>query len=314
MVRALLHNPKEIEMKKYVFYILIGLLCPAVMGIYYVSGIGCINAIGLEMVIGISSSVVAILAIKEHRGTGKPIGHWLSVLIPLISVPFIPAAMISHSGFEVFLARGMVPLATMEGFAIVQLVLGVLMFRGLIFKRGTEKLMMPAIGFAIMSSVLRIRSLFINPDRILRKIGLQKGQTILDYGCGVGVFTIPAAQIVGDDSMVHALDINSLCIKAVEKEIRKRGISNVKTILSDRDTELPDECVDIVLVYDVLQMITDRGRLMKELHRVLKPDGRLCATAEHLDVNEFLEVITQGNSFTLIDRKRSVFRFRRESL
>ena len=298
-------------MKKYFIYILLGLLCPAVMGIYYVSGIGCINAIGLETVIGILSSVSALLALKEYRGTGKPIGHWLSALIPLIAIPLIPSAMISHSGFEAFLARGRAPFATMEGLAIAQLVLGVLMFRGLIFKRGTERLMMPVIGFVIMRTVLRIRSAFINPARILREIGLQEGQTMLDYGCGVGVFTIPASEIVGDDGVVHALDINPLCIKAVEKEIGKRALANVKTILSDRETGLPDESVDVVLVYDVLQMITDRGRLMEEFHRVLKPDGRLCATAEHLHVSEFLDVITKENLFTLVDQKEKAFRFRR---
>jgi precorrin-6B methylase 2 len=301
-------------MKKYLFYILLGLLCPAVMGIYYVSGIGCINAIGLETVIGILSSGAALPALKEYGGTRKPIGHWLSALIPLIAIPLIPVAMISHSGFEAFLARGMAPFVTMEGFAIAQLVLGVLMFRGLIFKRGEGRLMMPAIGFVIMSSVLRIRAKFINPARILREIGLQKGQTMLDYGCGVGVFTMPAAQIVGDDGVVYALDVHPLCIKATEKEAGKRGLANVKTILSGRETGLPDESVDVVFLYDVLQFITDRDRLMEEFHRVLKPDGRLCATAEHLDVNEFLDAITRGNLFTLVDQKEPVFRFRRESL
>ena len=174
--------------------------------------------------------------------------------------------------------------------------------------------MMPAIGFVIMSSVLRIRAKFINPERILREIGLQKGQTMLDYGCGVGVFTIPAAQIVGDDGAVYALDVHPLCIKATEKEAGKRGMTNVKTILSGRDTGLPDESVDVVFLYDVLQFITDRGSLMEEFHRVLNPDGRLCATAEHLDVDEFLDVITKGNLFTLVDRKGPVFRFRGESL
>ncbi len=299
------------DKQKYVFYILFGLLCPAVMGIYYVSGIGCINAIGLEMVIGILSSGAALLALKEYGGTRKPIGHWLSALIPLIAIPLIPVAMISHSGLEAFLARGRVPFATMEGFAIAQLVLGVLMFRGLIFKRGEGRLMMPAIGFVIMSSVLRIRSAFINPARILREIGLQKGQTMLDYGCGIGMFAIPAAKIVGNDGVIHALDIHPLCIRTIEKEIRKRGIANVTTILSSRDTRLPDESVDVVLVYDVLQMITDRGRLMEEFHRVLKPDGRLCATAEHLEVSEFLDVMTKGNLFTLVEQKRKVFRFER---
>ncbi len=298
-------------MKKIFFYILLSLLCPAVMGVYYVGSIGCINAIGLEMAIGILSSGAAILALKEYGGTGKPIGHWLSALIPLIALPLIPVAMISHSGFEAFLARGRAPFVTMEGFAIAQLVVGVLMFRGLIFKRGTERLMMPAIGFVIMRTVLRIRSAFINPSRILREIGLQKGQTMLDYGCGVGVFAIPAAKIVGDDGVVYALDIHPLCIRVIEKEIGKRGLANVKTILSDRETGLPDESVDVVLVYDVLQMITDRGRLMEELHRVLKPGGSLWATAEHLDVNEFLDIITQGNLFTLVDQKGKVFRFRR---
>ena len=302
---------KEMNKQKYFFYVLLGLSCPAVMGIYYVSGIGCINAIGLEMAIGILSSGAALLARKEYGGTGKPIGHWLSALIPLIALPLIPVAMISHSGFEAFLARGRAPFVTMEGFAIAQLVVGVLMFRGLIFKRGTERLMMPAIGFVIMRTVLRIRSAFINPSRILREIGLQKGQTMLDYGCGVGVFTIPASKIVGDDGVVYALDIHPLCIRVIEKEIGKRGLANVKTILSDRETGLPDESVDVVLVYDVLQMITDRGRLMEELHRVLKPGGSLWATAEHLDVNEFLDIITQGNLFTLVDQKGKVFRFRR---
>jgi hypothetical protein len=249
---------KEIEMKRCFSYILLGLLCPAVMGIYYVSGIGCINATGLETVIGILSSVSALLALKEYGGTGKPIGHWLSALIPLISIPFIPVAMISHSGFEAFLARGRVPFVTMEGFAIAQLVLGVLMFRGLIFKRGEGRLMMPAIGFVIMSSVLRIRGKFVNPDRILREIGLQKGQTMLDYGCGVGVFAIPAARIVGNDGVVYALDIHPLCTRMVEKEIGKRGMANVKTILSGRDTGLPDESVDVVFLYE--RWLIKRGR------------------------------------------------------
>ena len=102
-----------------------------------------------------------------------------------------------------------------------------------------------------------------------------------------------------------------MCIRVIEKEIGKRGIANVKTILSGRDTGLPNESADIVLLYDVLQFITDRGSLMEEFHRVLKPGGSLCATAEHLDVSEFLDVITRENLFTLVDQKGKVFRFRR---
>ena len=186
------------------------------------------------------------------------------------------------------------------------------MFRGLIFKRGTDKQKMPRAGFAIMKTVLTLRSLFKKPERILREMGIQKGQTVLDYGCGIGSFSIPAAKMVGNDGIVYALDIHPLAIKAVEKKIKKKRITNVKTILSARETGLPDESVDVVLLYDVLQMISDKEKLLEELHRVLKPDGILFATAEHLDPNEFMNIFSKTNLFTLIEQRGEVFRFKRD--
>jgi len=89
----------------------------------------------------------------------------------------------------------------------------------LIFKRGTDKQKMPRIGFAIMKTVLTLRSLFKKPERILHEMGLREGQTVLDYGCGIGSFSILAAKMVGDDSVVYALDIHPRAIRAVENEI-----------------------------------------------------------------------------------------------
>jgi len=171
---------------------------------------------------------------------------------------------------------------------------------------------MPRAGFAIMKTVLTLRSLFKKPERILREMGIQKGQTVLDYGCGIGSFSIPAAKMVGNDGIVYALDIHPLAIKAVEKKIKKKRITNVKTILSARETGLPDESVDVVLLYDVLQMISDKEKLLEELHRVLKPDGILFATAEHLDPNEFMNIFSKTNLFTLIEQRGEVFRFKRD--
>ncbi len=198
-----------------------------------------------------------------------------------------------------------------EGIAVAQFIVAILMFRGLIFKRGTDKQKMPRIGFAIMKTVLTLRSLFKKPERTLREMGLQKGQTVLDYGCGIGSFSIPAAKLVGDDGVVYALDIHPLAIRAVEKEIKKKRISNVKTILSARETGLPDESVDVVLLYDVFQMISDKAKLLEELHRVLKSGGPLFATAEHLDPNEFMNIFAKENSFTLVEQRGEVFRFKK---
>ena len=52
-----------------------------------------------------------------------------------------------------------------------------------------------------------IRHLFINPVRLLEKMGVKEGQKIIDIGCGPGFFTIPASKIVGEDGFIFALGI-----------------------------------------------------------------------------------------------------------
>ena len=43
-------------------------------------------------------------------------------------------------------------------------------------------------------------------EKLLREVGIKKGQTVLDFGCGKGNYTIPVAKIVGQDGFVYALD------------------------------------------------------------------------------------------------------------
>jgi len=163
-----------------------------------------------------------------------------------------------------------------------------------------------------MKTVLTLRSIFKKPERILREMGLREGQTVLDYGCGIESFSIPAAKLVGDDGTVYALDIHPLAIKAVEKKIEKKQIANIKTILSARGTGLPDGSVDVVLLYDVFQMVSDKEKLLEELHRVLKLGGVLFATAEHLDPKEVMNIFAKGDLFTLVEQRGEVSRFKRD--
>ena len=77
------------------------------------------------------------------------------------------------------------------------------------------------------------------------------------------------------------------------------------------DIQTPDGCVDVVLLYDVFQMISDKAKLLEELHRVLKSGGILFATAEHLNPKEFMDIFAKGNLFTLIEQRGEVYRFKR---
>jgi len=131
------------------------------------------------------------------------------------------------------------------------------------------------LTFLMATIVMRIRGLFRDNKGEVLLTGAKRGDVILDYGCGIGFNTIPAAEIVREDGMVYALDIHPLAIKSVEKKIRRKGLRNVKTILSRLDTGLSNESVDIVLLYNVLPMVRNRPALIKELYRVLKPGGIL---------------------------------------
>ena len=298
--------------KIYFYYIVIAVLYPVVKVICYINGLVYLRGVIYGLIAGVSTITIGILALKEYDRADKPVWHWLAALIPLIIIPLTPIIMLLHLGLRTFLMEKMTIFMIFEGIAVAQFIVAILMFRGLIFKRGTDKQKMPRIGFAIMKTVLTLRSLFKKPERTLREMGLQKGQTVLDYGCGIGSFSIPAAKMVGDDGVVYALDIHPLAIRAVEKEIKKKRISNIKTILSSRGTGLPDGCVDVVLLYDVFQMISDKEKLLEELHRVLKSDGILFATAEHLDPKEFMNIFAKENSFTLVEQRGEVFRFKRD--
>jgi ubiquinone/menaquinone biosynthesis C-methylase UbiE len=126
--------------------------------------------------------------------------------------------------------------------------------------------------------IIRIRNrvgIPFKPEKELAKLDIVTGQTVLDYGCGIGSFTLPLARLVGDGGRVYALDIEPSAVERVRKLAQREGITNIETILSDSDTGLPDRSVDLALFIGVLPHLQDAGPVLVELHRVLKPGGML---------------------------------------
>jgi demethylmenaquinone methyltransferase/2-methoxy-6-polyprenyl-1,4-benzoquinol methylase len=103
------------------------------------------------------------------------------------------------------------------------------------------------------------------------------GQEVLEVGCGTGFFTIPAAELVGDEGRVYAVDSHPLAIEQVAKKIRDAGLTNVRLIKADAiETGLASDCIDLVLLFGVIPSPTSPlGRLLPEMHRLLKPEGAL---------------------------------------
>ena len=64
-------------------------------------------------------------------------------------------------------------------------------------------------------------------------------------------------------------------LEIVEEASRKEGLNNIETILSQDKTGLPDECVDVIWMCDVLHEVKERRAILEELHRVLSSKGVL---------------------------------------
>lgn len=134
---------------------------------------------------------------------------------------------------------------------------------------------------------------------------VQAGHIFLDYGCGTGDFTIPAARIVGKIGKVYALDYFPRQLEIVAEQSAKAGLTNIETILSDKHTGLPDECIDVIWMCDVLHEVKEKRAVLTELHRVLREKGVL---AIHDSMRENILDHTDG-LFSLTKRDDKFLRF-----
>jgi ubiquinone/menaquinone biosynthesis C-methylase UbiE len=118
--------------------------------------------------------------------------------------------------------------------------------------------------------------LFRDPYEPLRDAGFRSGQRVLEVGCGPGFFTVPAAEIVGQDGSVVSLDVSPTAVAHVQKKVEEAGATNVEVLLaSAADTGLPEESFDLVFVFGLGHVVGDIGHIWAELHRLLKPGGTL---------------------------------------
>jgi SAM-dependent methyltransferase len=144
-----------------------------------------------------------------------------------------------------------------------------------------------------------------NAREILMKVGVRDKQTVLDYGCGPGTFTLAAAGIVGEKGKVYALDVRPRALERIREKASGEKIKNIETVLLDASgfgTGLDNETVDVILLYDVFHDIKDKQGLLQELHRVLRPDGLLSVFPMHVGTTAALDIMNEYNLFSLSGR------------
>lgn len=131
------------------------------------------------------------------------------------------------------------------------------------------------LAFTVMRTVMSMRRQFRNVEAEVTLAGIKPGEYILDFGCGLGYNTIPAAMKVGIQGRVIAQDVSPRALRVVKNKAIRCGFRNIDYVLSDRHTGLERASLDIVYLHNTLPLVRDKKEALMEICRVLKPGGRL---------------------------------------
>jgi SAM-dependent methyltransferase len=105
---------------------------------------------------------------------------------------------------------------------------------------------------------------------------LKRGETVLDLGSGGGIDVLLSARRVGPTGMAYGLDMTDEMLALARENQRKAGVENVEFLKGEIESiPLPDSSVDVIISNCVINLSSDKDRVLAEAFRVLRPGGRL---------------------------------------
>jgi ubiquinone/menaquinone biosynthesis C-methylase UbiE len=121
------------------------------------------------------------------------------------------------------------------------------------------------------------RGIYISRREIARAVGLKPGDAVADIGAGTGLFTQLFAEQVGPQGIVYAEDIGPKFIEYIAQQAKNQGHEkNVKTVLGTPESaNLPAGSVDVVFLCDTYHHFEHPEKMLRSIHRALRPSGRL---------------------------------------
>ena len=108
---------------------------------------------------------------------------------------------------------------------------------------------------------------------------LRRGETVLDLGSGGGIDVLLSARRVAPGGKAYGLDMTDEMLALARENQRKAGVENVEWLRGEIEAiPLPAETVDVVISNCVINLSADKGAVLAEAARVLKPGGRFAVS------------------------------------
>ncbi len=129
----------------------------------------------------------------------------------------------------------------------------------------------PASGAWLLDNP--IRRLVQPPSELIKKLDIRSTDVVMDFGCGPGFYTMALAKKA---RMVLAVDLSPQMLKKAQMKAEKSGVTNIRFIRSDgKSLQVEDGSVDIIFLVTVFHEVGDKGVVLREFSRALKPYGKL---------------------------------------
>lgn len=120
----------------------------------------------------------------------------------------------------------------------------------------------------------RIRKLFHDPEKLLRPF-VREGMRVADIGCGMGVFSIGMAKLVGETGRVYSVDLQQEMLDITEKRAAKENVANrIHKVKCTPDTLPIPENVDFILCFWMVHEVRDKPKFLRRIYELLNPGGQ----------------------------------------
>ena len=140
---------------------------------------------------------------------------------------------------------------------------------------------------------------------------IKPGQTVIDYGCGPGRYTVEFAQLVGEAGRVIAVDLVEVALCETRKKLEAGGHSNFELVLAHGyDTGITDNSADAVFAIDMFHHVADTNAFLREIFRIAKPDASLVFSGGHMPRSRLKRKVEESGIWELVEECREFVAYR----